>query len=326
MQIITGDALEVLRGLPSGICDMCVTSPPYYGLRNYGVEGQLGLEDTPEEYIGRLTEIFREVRRVLREDGTLWLNLGDSYFPHNGSRGNKTQAGDTLRGRKNTYQPAHKIATALPIGAKELMGIPWRVAFSLQGDGWKLRQDIIWHKSNPMPESVADRCTRSHEYVFLFVKQEHYFFDQDAIREPLSEQREKQAGQMVSPGNIAEKRETVIWHDRKRGSGGHFDGHLWKMNPKGKNRRDVWTIPTQGLKGAHFAVFPEKLAEPCVLAGSRPGGIVLDPFAGSGTSGVVAVRNGRDFIGIEINPEYSSLASMRIEAERGKEGMVMGAE
>lgn len=314
MQIITGEALETLSRFPDCCCDMCVTSPPYYGLRNYGVEGQLGLEESPEKYIKRLVEVFNEVRRVLKDTGTLWLNLGDSYFPHNGTRGNKTPAGDTLRGRENNYQPSPKIATALPISSKELIGIPWRVAFALQENGWKLRQDIIWHKPNPMPESVTDRCTRSHEYVFLFAKKSRYFFNQDAIREPLSAGRAKQAGQLVDPGNNTTSRKEVIEHDKQRGSGGHFDGHKWMMNPKGKNRRDVWTIPTQGVKGAHFAVFPEKLVQPCILAGSRPGDTILDPFAGSGTSGVVAIREGRDFIGIEINPEYSKMSEQRILA------------
>lgn len=312
MQMIAGEALEVLKTFPDACCDMCVTSPPYYGLRNYGTDGQLGLEESPEKYIERITEIFREVRRVLTDTGTLWLNLGDSYFPHNGTRGNKTPAGDTLRGRENGYQPSPKMTTALPVGAKELIGIPWRVAFALQEDGWMLRQDIIWHKPNPMPESVTDRCTRAHEYIFLFTKKPQYFFNQDAIREPLSERRAKQAGQLVEPGNNAASRKEVIDHDRERGSGGHFDGHKWRMNPKGKNKRDVWTISTQGVKGAHFAVFPDKLAQLCILAGSRPGDTVLDPFSGSGTTGVVALQESRNYIGIEINPAYCAMSEQRI--------------
>ena len=313
-KIMCGDALEQLRTMEAESVHTCVTSPPYYGLRNYGADGQIGMEDTPEKYISRLVEVFREVWRVLRPDGTLWLNLGDSYFPHNGSRGNKHPAGDTLRGRGNSYQPATKMSTSFPVGEKELIGIPWRVAFALQADGWCLRQDIIWHKPNPMPESVKDRCTRSHEYLFLLTKSRRYYYDADAIREPLSEYRAGQAGQLVEPGNNAQKRIAVVEHDKKRGSGGHFDGHKWRMNPLGRNKRDVWTISPQSCKGAHFAVFPERLVEPCILAGCPEGGVVLDPFAGSGTTGVVAKRLRRDFVGVEINPEYWQMATDRIAA------------
>lgn len=322
-KVILGDAMEQLRTLETESIHTCVTSPPYYGLRNYGADGQIGMEPSPEAYIGRLVDVFREVRRVLRPDGSLWLNLGDSYFPHNGSRGNKHPAGDTLRGRENYYQPAEKMSTDLPVGAKELIGIPWRVALALQADGWCLRQDIIWHKPNPMPESVKDRCTRSHEYIFLLTKQQKYYFDADAIREPLSEQRAKQAGQLVDPGNNAHKRTSVMEHDRQRGSGGHFDGHRWRMNPLGKNKRSVWTISPQGYKGAHFAVFPEKLVEPCILAGCPEGGTVLDPFAGSGTTGSVAKRLRRNFIGVEINKEYRKMAQDRISATQIEYGQLM---
>lgn len=309
--VMLGDAMEQLRTLEPESVHTCVTSPPYYGLRNYGADGQIGMEATPEEYIAKLVNVFHEVRRVLRPDGTLWLNLGDSYAHDkkwggaSGGKHAKALHGNTGIGRQKTYTGLKE---------KNLIGIPWRVAFALQADGWILRQDIIWHKPNPMPESVTDRCTKSHEYIFLLTKQKRYYFNADAIREPLSEHRAKQAGQFVDPGNNAKKRAAVMEHDKRRGSGGHFDGHKWKMNPLGKNKRSVWTISPKSCKGAHSAVFPEKLVEPCVLAGCPEGGTVLDPFAGSGTTGAVAKRLRRNFIGVEINPDYQEMAQKRISA------------
>ena len=311
VSLLTLDAIEGLKKIPDKMIDMCVTSPPYYNLRNYGVAGQIGMEKTPEEYILRLVEGFREVRRVLRDDGTLWVNIGDSYFPHNGSRGNKQSlGGDNLRGRDNEYQPSNKIYSEMNIKQKDLIGIPWMLAFALRADGWYLRQDIIWKKPNPMPESVKDRCTKSHEHIFMLTKKSKYYYNQDSIREPLSKQRSLQAGTKVSPCNNVDKRKAVIEHDLQRGSGGHFaDGHNWYMNPLGKNKRDVWTVSASKGNNAHFATFPHELIRPCILAGSRKGGIVLDPFVGSGVTAQVSVQENRKCIGIDINSEYISLAA-----------------
>jgi DNA modification methylase len=256
----------------------------------------MGLEETPEAYVEAMVALFREVRRVLKDDGTLWLNLGDSYFPHNGSRGNKKPAGDTLRGRDNEYQPSPKIS-AEGLKGKDLIGIPWRVAFALQQDGWYLRSDIIWHKPNPMPESVTDRPTKSHEYVFLLSKSPRYYYDQEAIREPVKPtsgvmSAARRGGNLTNEGykRVETKYEIV----------------------KGANRRDVWTINTKPFKGAHFAVMPEALVEPCILAGSKEGDLVLDPFTGSGTVAVVSLQHGRNFIGTELNPNYAEIAQNRI--------------
>lgn len=250
----------------------CVTSPPYFNLRDYETPGQIGRESTPEKYIGRLVEVFREVRRVLRPDGTLWLNIGDSYQ------------------------------------SKILIGIPWMLAFALRDDGWYLRQDIIWHKPNAMPESVRDRCTKSHEYIFLLTKSQRYYFDCDAIREPFQTADRKGERRSYKPG-CASSFDMGTGHHAQHGN---FAG--LPLNPKGRCKRDVWSVSTSCFKGAHFAVFPEKLAEPCILAGCPEGGTVLDPFAGSGTTGVVARRFGRNFIGVELNPEYREMALERIRA------------
>lgn len=261
-----GDALLELQQMPSNSAQVCVTSPPYWRLRDYGIDGQLGLEKTPEEFVAKITEVFREVRRVLKGDGTLWLNLGDSW------------------GKK-----------------KQLAGIPWRIAFALQNDGWILRQDIIWVKPNPMPESVKDRCTKAHEYLFLFSKSERYLFDNEAIKEP-SNPGVKPAGNKRQP------------------NAGRLTKEGWALDPRRsippfRNRRSVWTVTPQQFRGAHFATFPPKLIEPCILAGSRAGDMVLDPFAGSGTTGVVCKRTGRNFIGIELNPTYAEMAMKRIARE-----------
>ena len=309
-ELLQGDCLEVLRTLPDESVHCCVTSPPYWGLRDYGVDGQLGLEPTPEEYVAKMVEVFREVKRVLRKDGTLWLNLGDSYaMKFGGGKGRKS--GTTKAAVDEIEKPPREIPSGLK--PKDLVGIPWRVAFALQADGWYLRSDIIWHKPNAMPESVTDRPTKAHEYIFLLSKSKKYYYDADSIREPLSEQRAKQAGELVDPGNDAKKRKKQIEHDKKRGSGGHFDGHKWRMNPLGRNKRSVWTVPTQPFPEAHFAVFPPALIEPCILAGCPAGGVVLDPFMGSGTTGMVAAMYQRNFIGFELNPEYCKMAEKRIE-------------
>lgn len=326
-EILQGDCLEVLKGLPDGIVDCCVTSPPYYGLRDYGtgkwvggdpkcphrrlskrsdktktghkqgaLEGnvgdaiyksvcplcgavredkQIGLEETPEQFIQRLVDVFREVRRVLNDDGTLWVNIGDSY--------NSTATGSITSDKQKTnvgslanMHTKHVVEGCKP---KDLIGIPWMLAFALREDGWYLRQDIIWHKPNPMPESVKDRCTKSHEYIFLLSKSERYYFDSEAIQE-------------IAKGI-----------DSDTGT---------------RNKRDVWTVSVASYHEAHFATFPEELIEPCILAGSRPGGIVLDPFFGSGTTGAVSERNNRKYLGIELNPEYIKIAERRLESVQPK--------
>lgn len=311
MRLLLGDALEQLTALDDSSIQTCVSSPPYFGLRDYGVEGQIGLEETPEAFTQKLVEVFREVRRVLKDDGTLWLNLGDSYASYRDGKATP----DTTRGHSSgTLVPKgmakNRMASTFAgtgIKHKDLIGIPWRVAFALQADGWYLRQDIIWHKPNPMPESVTDRCTKAHEYIFLFSKSPRYYFNNKAILEPVSQ--------------VSLNRAEYGWHcDRpstKNNAKGDKGGiHTEKMgtrfvNPEGRNKRSVWTVTTKPYKGAHFATFPPDLIEPCILAGSKPGDFVLDPFMGSGTTGFVAQRLARDFIGIELNPAYIELAKQR---------------
>lgn len=290
-RIIIGDALERLRELPDEIADVCVTSPPYYGLRDYGVDGQVGLEKTPEEYIDRLVQIFREVRRTLKKDGTLWIVIADSYAGSGRGISKKT-------GIKN----------------KDLIGIPWMLAFALRTDGWYLRSDIIWNKPNVMPESVKDRCTKCYEHVFMLAKSKTYHFDSEAIlvpahydgrKETINKGSSKYADKIV-PGKTPQSQHMAGKpHQRWR----------FKDGKPVKNRRDVWTVSTRPYKGAHFATFPPELIEPCILAGSRPGGTVLDPFIGSGTTAEVAHRLGRECIGIELNPDYEEFIRQRAGAE-----------
>lgn len=301
--IMCGEVMDCLPMLTQNSVQCCVTSPPYFNLRDYGAPGQLGREARIEDYVEKLVEVFREVRRVLRPDGTLWLNIGDSYTSGN----RKTRDWDKkLPARAVDQRPQ----TPHGMKPKDLMGVPWMVAFALRADGWYLRQDIIWNKPNAMPESVRDRCTKSHEYVFLLSKSARYYFDADAIREPFvslprtGERRSYRSGCVSSfdmeQGHIVQR--------------GNFAG--LPLNPKGRNKRDVWTISTSSFKGAHFAVFPEKLVEPCILAGCPKGGLVLDPFMGSGTTCVVAKRLGREFIGIDLNPDYCAMATERIAKGR----------
>lgn len=285
--VLCGDALEVLKTLPDEYVQMCVTSPPYYGLRDYGAEGQIGCEQTPFEYIDRLTEIFREVRRVLKSNGTLWLNIADSY-----AGSGKGVWSKSLAERPKSKQTYHSLNTdenaALPkkwdgIKEKDMIGIPWQLAFALRADGWYLRSDIIWQKPNCLPEAVKDRPTKSYEHIFLLSKSPHYYYDAAAISEP------------VAPVTVE------------------------------RNKRDVWSVSTNSHRGyGHFAMYPERLIEPCILAGSPEQGLVLDPFFGSGTTGAVCKRLSRRYLGIELNPEYCETAKTRIQ--QTKEELYLGSK
>ena len=334
--IHVGDCLATLRGLPDGVARTCVTSPPYFGLRDYGVDGQIGLEPTPDAYVARLVEVFREVRRVLTDDGTLWLNLGDSY-----SRA--AEKGGSGPGGKNEARLGYGLAQSAKVGSsdgavgrgdrpgtraegkpKDLLGMPWRVAFALQADGWYLRSDIIWHKPNPMPESVKDRPTKAHEYVFLLSKRERYYYDAGAISEPLvygDHPRNGVPGHVQqAPGQSAQtgiskvrssgNKVRTYGEDRGR-PGSHLAGNVpWEGSTR--NARSVWSIATQPYPEAHFATFPEELPSRCIRAGSAPGDTVLDPFGGSGTTGAVATGLGRSAILCELNAAYVELARQRI--------------
>lgn len=353
-QLLQGDCITVLRTLEAYSVSCCVTSPPYYGLRDYGtaawmhgdpecdhtyakggrnpetsskqissagttfsqyekvckrcgaqrIDSQIGLEETPDAYVAKLVQVFREVHRVLRDDGTLWLNLGDSYAGSGGAgEWSVNRDGQKKAANKNTFEG---------IKAKDLIGIPWMVAFALRADGWYLRSDIIWHKPNPMPEPVQDRPTKSHEYLFLLTKSAQYYYDADAIREPPSESTMERWH-----GNPYQKVQNENYnpygtpsHNPDRHSGEQNMG----VNPNGRNKRSVWTVATQPYAGAHFATFPPKLIEPCILAGSAPGGTVLDPFNGSGTTGAVALKHHRKYIGIDLNPAYIELTKKRFAA------------
>ncbi len=361
-KILQGDVLEQLAKLPDQSVQCVVTSPPYWGLRDYGVKGQLGLEATPKEYTAKMVEVFEEVRRVIKKDGTLWLNLGDSYASGKQGRADvgRTFCGSATRTNGQGLKVKHRSA---PVGFKEkdLVGIPWRVAFALQAAGWYLRCDIIWAKPNPMPESVTDRPTKAHEYLFLLSKSERYYYDAEAIREPWTSVRDDMRSKGVRTGMAYLSQEVIASNDDKpiprfpsgwaEGQGSHDilehnsgkkgckrlpenqknlsascdkqRGHMREhegnldngtkadQQAKGRNKRSVWTIATAPYPDAHFATFPEKLVEPCVLAGSRQGDMVLDPFCGSGTTLAVAEQLGRNSIGIELNAEYVKLAETR---------------
>ena len=368
--IYQGDALQILKTLPDESVNCVVTSPPYYGLRDYGTatwiggdekcdhkeakeksrydykmqEGsrhaqiaentfgtdgarwkgicpkcgalrqdqQIGLEETPEIYVQKLIEVFSEVKRVLKDDGTLWLNLGDSYSAHKDCKSiSQTIAQGTSR--ENAHQIPKglsrtrdsKMLKSIGLKNKDLIGIPWRVAFALQADGWYLRQDIIWHKPNPMPESVTDRCTKAHEYIFLLAKSQKYYFDNEVIKENTTRDWSKTGGNLMGKGI-----------HKQGGSYKKLGNRRCDKERYGRNKRSVWTVTTKSFKGAHFAVFPEDLIIPCVLAGCPKGGVVLDPFMGSGTTGVVAQKLEREFIGIELNPKYIEIAKKRLEENK----------
>lgn len=294
-RLLQADVFDGLNKVESESCNMCVTSPPYYGLRDYGTDQQIGLEKTPEDYIERLVNVFREVRRVLRDDGTLWLNIGDSYA----GTGSKGDYRDPKYSNGRNGQTVSVSAKLNGYKSKDLIGIPWMLAFALRADGWYLRQDIIWHKPNPMPESVKDRCTKAHEYIFLLSKSKKYYFDSEAIKEPT----------VTKDNTIRDRDNTRLNNTPGRTKMNGLRTNNYDM----RNKRDVWQVNTRPYKGAHFAVFPTELIRPCILAGCPENGIVLDPFFGSGTTGVVALEENRNYIGIELNPDYTKLATERIK-------------
>lgn len=337
-RIYQGDVLGVLCAWPAAFVHCVVTSPPYWALRNYGVEGQLGLEKTPTEYIIKMREVFREVWRVLRPNGTLWLNMGDCYISNssNGWQGKNS--------KKNGRVPVTPIANKKQgdgLKNKDLVGMPWRLALALQADGWYLRRDIIWHKKNPMPEAVRDRPTTAHEYLFLLSKRSRYYYDAAAIKEPVTDNAHRRglgvnpkcAGWADGPGSHSTIEHARSGKDSGRESRGLLAstkfgrGPGWRVRQNAsfsgavkdifalRNKRSVWTLSTQPCKEAHFSTFPEKLVEPCILAGTMVGGIVLDPFMGAGTTALVAARLNRRYLGIELNPEYIVMAERRVAAE-----------
>lgn len=353
-QLICADVLEGLRSLPNESVQVCVTSPPYWGLRDYGVPGQLGLERTPDEYVSRMVEVFAEVRRVLRSDGTLWLNIGDSYAAQRGGtqvpaetlaggfRGHEKE-GQGNRGRGSLARPhavdgttgaadktrvANRDAAAIGLKHKDLCGVPWLLAFALRNDGWYLRSDIIWSKPNPMPESVTDRPTKAHEYMFLLTKSARYYYDAAAIREQRTSDEDAatfRGGCYVEgkTDNATMGKRQVVGNRRTDKQRGHSRRHAgfndrWdgmskeEQSALGRNKRSVWTVATQPFPEAHFATFPTALVEPCILAGSKVDDTVLDPFNGSGTTGIVALGHQRNYIGIELNPAYVEMARRRL--------------
>lgn len=360
-KVYLGDSLETIKTFKNESIDCVVTSPPYYGLRDYGMDGQIGLEETPGAYIQRLVELFREIRRVLKDDGTIWVNIGDSYYgggktssiSDNGS-GEKQKSNKGAVSRENLPNNRRKSDTYKP---KDLIGIPWMLAFALRADGWYLRQDIIWHKPNPMPESVTDRCTKSHEYIFLLSKSEKYYFDHEAIQEEAVTQIDPRIGRREEYNGIRQRQEGTgnrafvslktrprfggtkygdnddphyktksgkEWEPQMRTKNCQYDGqrpntmHIKRElgesdeNYVVRNKRDVWSVPVRPNKEAHFATYPEMLIQPCILAGCPENGVVLDPFMGSGTTGIVARKLNRNYIGCELNPEYQRMAERRI--------------
>jgi DNA modification methylase len=301
VRILEGDCREVLRTLPAASVHCIVTSPPYWGLRDYGMPGQIGLDSSPQEFIAALVGVFREAKRVLRLDGTLWLNLGDCYnsIGHKKSHSGFGTTG-LAGGIAQEHTPLGKENTDPSLKHKDLCLIPARVAMALQADGWWLRNDIIWHKPNPMPESVTDRLTKSHEYIFLLSQAERYYFDAAAIAEPIAE------------ATMNDRVDTGRFRPDRGFPGSPSAGGGRLGDKETRNKRSVWTVTTHPYKHAHFATFPPDLIEPCILAGCPEGGTVLDPFGGAGTTGLVADRMGRDAILIELNPEYAEMARKRI--------------
>jgi DNA modification methylase len=307
-EIQVGNCLEKLNELPENSIHCCVTSPPYFALRNYQNDEQIGQEETPEEFVENLVEVFRGVKRVLRDDGTLWLNIGDTYS--RGNRGKVVPPAGVVATKNDDIKygdlETPKLNSHPTIKQKDLIGIPWRVAFALQADGWYLRSEIIWHKPNPMPESVKDRPTRAHEQIFLLTKNEKYYYDAESIKT-----ESKSSGTRKTP----HKRTTQDWED---GSGLQAHSGFDKDYSRA-NKRDVWSVPVKSYPGAHFATYPPELIEPCVLAGCPVDGTVLDPFSGAATTGVVACQKNRNYIGIELNPEYAKLSEDRLHKEAALE-------
>jgi DNA modification methylase len=303
-KILVGDCREIMKSLPEKSIHCAVTSPPYYGLRDYGHEDQMGLEETPDAYVSGMVNVFRDLRRVMRDDGTLWLNVGDSYA--NGSRTSR-DFDPKLPQRSQSHRPRDPEG----IKPKDLIGIPWMLAFALRADGWYLRQDIIWHKPNPMPESVTDRCTKAHEYIFLLSKGPRYYYDSGAIKEPFAtDPKENYPARAKITGRGDQGAADARGMDRDKSGG-------FPPNGDKRNKRSVWTVNTKPFKGAHFAVFPTALIKPCILAGCPEGGTVIDPFIGSGTTGVVCNELRRNCIGIELNPSYAEMANARLRDEAG---------
>jgi len=304
-----GQAADTLATLDAGSVDCIVTSPPYFGLRDYGVDGQIGAEPSPAEFVEALVAVFREARRVLADDGTLWLNLGDSYASGSSNNGGYSAKSGLRDGRlypnekgriANDATRPRRLTPDVP--AKNLLGIPWRVAFALQDDGWILRNDIIWAKPNGMPESVTDRLSSKHEHMFLLTKSRRYWFDLDPIREAAATAHRPGPRRSYAPGTAS----SMGPDGKHRTMAGAFAG--LPLNENGRNPGDVWEIPTTPFPGAHFAVFPPELARRCILAGCKPGGTVLDPFSGSGTTGMVATKHGRNYVGIDLNADYLQLS------------------
>ena len=315
-KIICGDALETLRSFPDESISCCITSPPYYGLRDYKSDGQIGREKTVEEYLDRLVAVFREVRRVLKSGGTCFLVIGDSYA---GSGGGKGQYMDPKYPKGRNGQNPSITQKVLGYKSKDLMGIPWRLAFALREDGWYLRSDIIWHKENAMPEACKDRPTRSYEHIFLLSKSPRYYYDYDSLAEPMKEVSKKRYVRGRSKENkyLNENSGAKIQKiNEARGYGQYKGDNI----PQFRNKRDIWTINTTSFRGNHYAAFPPKLAEICMIAGCPKGGIILDPFIGSGTVGLIALLHNRKYIGIELNEEYVNLTKKRIETEVKKLG------
>ena len=300
--ILYGDCRETLKNVTNSSVQMCVTSPPYYGLRDYGGEkNQIGQEQTPEDFIDELVKVFSIVRDKLKDDGTLWLNIGDSYYNYRPSKGKSYPKQTVSKTKQDLPDYSSKRNNKLSnLKEKDLIGIPWMLAFALRADGWYLRQDIIWHKPNPMPESVKDRCTKSHEYIFLLSKNKKYYYDNEAIKEPVKQD----------------------WGTRNRANGKYHNSGSGLQPHSGltksyttKNKRSVWSITNKPYKHAHFATFPPDLIVPPILAGSKKGDIVLDPFMGSGTTGMVAKQHGRYFVGCELHDDYSELIRQRMPVE-----------
>lgn len=309
-----GDCRDIMRRWAGqGIkAQTCVTSPPYFGLRDYGHDGQIGLEQTPEEYVDAMVEVFRCVRDVLADDGTVWLNIGDSYYNYRPGKGQAMPKQTASSTKQDLPDVCARRGNKLDgLKEKDLIGIPWMLAFALRADGWYLRQDIIWHKPNPMPESVRDRCTKAHEYIFLLSKSDRYFFDKYGMQEA-AVGGSKGAAASFKRGNS--KRGIADVCPASPMPTHRADREDVRYDGPTRNRRSVWSVATRPYKGAHFATYPTALIEPCILAGSKPNDIVIDPFMGSGTTAAVAIQHGRQYIGCELNPEYGQLQQQRIQA------------